>query len=335
MSLSLLGIISLNLAFERVMLMKRVEKLEALETEELLGTLPKEAQIPIRQAVRDYVELHRSKEALRVSNEHFFGLADEILDNQRILLKSISQHKFDVPSELTSIAQRKLLSRFRLSLDAVSEDDLSFWLDPRSRDYFEAGAAAIKRGTKINRIFIITVAELINRRNDLVEVLKRQHQAGIGWAIAIAEEFDPDVTELDLPRDFALLDKDKVVTFFKKRGSRFEAIFNTPDNQKILDTQRTLYRNLISECWVANSRFKGQYKDGWAPQDINAIQNKTQISNSRLKADINLDIDDNAAPFVYLVDDVSRIEETMQNLARIVSDWRKFRGFDLPRGSQH
>jgi hypothetical protein len=307
LSLLMLGAIALVIGFERLFLIQRLEKkLESFSAaNDKLRSLPLQIQKLAEQGIQDFVALYEIKKKLRNINQPFCEIADEILNDQARLLNSLAGGRLFVPENQIPRAHEWLAKSFKKRLDAVSHDDLRFWIDGARGDsikasYFNLNRQAVKSGTIVTRIFIFTSRDLVEHSNEIVDVLKRQHQVGIGWGVAVEEEVNQAGLKslLDkspsIAKDFALFDGGSAVSYFRKFHSRnFEAVFATYDghsNIEIVNIQKEIYKILVTECWLANSQFVDLYPDALASKQAkDDVKKQASIYHDRLKAWISQD----------------------------------------------
>lgn len=325
-TLLLLGAVALYLSVERPWLFfalkKSIEQLNETATikeARLIQSLPDNSRKSINEFIERYIELNLLKEKTR-QNIAFSNIADKILKEQTEILDKLSVGQLEYPETQIPTAHRWLSGEFRHRLDAVSDDDIDFWMEglrgePAPADYFELNTQAVKNGSIITRIFLLKARQLEIRFEDIVKVLISQDRAEIGWAIAIKEFLsDRELERLQKTGrtsvDFALFDGGKAVSYFRKfYGRRFEAVFQTHDehfNSDIITAQKNIHKHLISECWLVNKQFKDIYfpptnHSGFIPggeqirtnkpdmeeypafKDIEEIKEKAKRYNSRLE----------------------------------------------------
>lgn len=306
-SLLMLGSLAISIGLERVVLMQRLEKkLEAFTgVNAKLHALPTLSQKLVEQAIQDFVNLYEIKRRGKNINRPFCEIADETLTDQAGLLKSLAKGRLFVHENQIPYAYELLAKNFRKRLDAVSHDDLSFWADGAQGDwikaaYFDLNKQAVKDRTIVTRIFIFTVKDLVERSKDIVDVLKRQDQVHIGWAVAVDEELNRrEVKALlgkshDVAKDFALFDGGSAVSYFRKfDGRKFEAIFAADEghpNFEIIKTQKDVYKLLVTECWFVSERFVDLYPGALdSKQAKDEVKKQASMNNNRLRALISQD----------------------------------------------
>lgn len=334
--LILLGLMGLNLSLERAMMARRIDRLEDQDVRSHFDALPIEIRPHVASCIQFCEQIYRLRREARKEDEAFPEIVDDLLANQFTLLENLAKGFLNLPYEHTLLAQRALTNLFRERFDAISQSDLDFWLDNSqvTWEYFNINARTIKYGAVVNRIFVFSVFELIRRREDIVEVLRRHQKAGIGWGIAVNEELEPDVAESPLPLDFAMFNGDRVVSQFRKRdGRRFEAIFSTPNNKELIRGHRDLYCKVIAECWMVSTKFKETFAQGLPEEDLEMVLNKAKVSNSKLQQSVGLEVVQ-ADPFVLEVPEQSDIPDKIAALVRIIKEYRELRGLEVPDGER-
>jgi hypothetical protein len=305
--LLMLGALAISIGLERFVLMQRLEKkLESFSgAKAKLHSLPPSSQERVERAIQDFVDLHEIRKKLRNINRPFCEIADEILNDQARLLDSLAKGRMYVPENQIPRAYEWLANNFKKRLDAVSHDDLRFWVEGAHGDlikaaYFDLNVKAIKAGTIVTRIFIFRVKDLVERSKDIVDVLTRQDQVGIGWAVAVDEELNqPWLKALlgkshDVAKDFALFDGGSAVSYFRKfDGRKFEAIFATDEghpNFEVIKTQKNVYKLLVTECWLVSKQFVDLYTGALASnQAKDEVKKQASMNNDRLRTFISND----------------------------------------------
>src|SRR5262245_8111814 len=274
--LLMLGALAISIGLERFVLMHRIEKkLESLSG--VIGkfhSLPPPSQRQVEQGIQDYVDLYEIKKKLKDVNDPFCNIADEILNDQSRLLNSLAKGRLFVSENQIPRAHEWLAKSFKKRLDAVSDDDLRFWIDGLRGDltkasYFDLNRQAVRAGTVVTRIFIFTITDLTNQPEEIVDVLKKQHQVGIGWGVAIEEELNKGELKLllgksaSIAKDFAIFDGGSAISYFREYdGRKFEAVFATykgHPNIEVVNIQKDVYKILVAECWLANQQFVDLY----------------------------------------------------------------------------
>ena len=211
----------------------------------------------------------------------------------------------------------EIMKIFCKRMDAVSENDLDFWISSTGKEYFEkstkfAGRSGRFESANISRIFILNNDNLC-RENELAKILEEHFKKKIGFAICSEHHVESLITrykindnEEDSPRlDFALFDEDSVVTFFRsEKGNgdrkRFKAIFkvNQTDsefnkNNNLVKTQRKIWVDIIYNCTLVSSHFVDgltsaatwtelEYIKKHAGSDLQTLKNKQYTPDNEM-----------------------------------------------------
>jgi len=224
---------------------------------------------------------------LSTENSSLAGVGQELISRRDLQLSRLSKGQVEVRGTETTHIQELLLRNFNQRFDAVSDRDLAFWTlrddNQIAHDYITLMLGALQDGTTVTRIFIVTDEDLENNADTLIEVLNKQDKVGIGWAVAIYEELGPLTKDGGVAIDFAILEntnKQKVVTFFRDYrdlSRKFIAIFDTKNNKQQIQRQEAQYRRILSQCWMANKRFKELRKDILdGPSQLSGSNNHTR-----------------------------------------------------------
>lgn len=343
-TLVLIGLIAIDLSLERFTSIRRIEKkLESIEGFKRLDYLPEELRESITNSIKSHVDLQYLKKIIQAyvnlqylkdnskkSNPHFCLLVDNILNDQLLLLNGLSHGILSVPEDQILAVHSKLANHYVRRLDAVSNQDIDFWSGKSSiaEKYFRRNEEAIKNGTVVTRIFIFSILDLVKRSDEIVSILERQHRIGIGWGVAIWEELEYEVSHTNLPLDFALFDRDKAISFFRKKETHeFEAIFlprKGHENEARIRGQRELHKNLIIECWLANNIFKEKYAAALLPGELKEIKEKMLKLNETLKETLSPDVVEDDV-FVLVASGLNDIKPKVEQLTRTVQQWRRTR----------
>lgn len=274
-------------------------------------------------------------------NSVFYELGNELLRDHRETVKNLGEGRIEVFGMDTPRLQGLLMSSYKQSFHAVSDRDLSFWLmeenEQMGKEYFKANVQAVKNGTAVTRLFIIKAKNLRFRLDDIKKVLIKQQQAGIGWAVAIYEELNyQNRGSRGLSLDFALFgwkdpERAKAVTFFREYRDRvrsFRAVFNIDGNKKnidVIDGQTTLYKGLLTECWLVNQKFKIHCKDL-----IIEIRTKLKDNNNSIIARLNsvkeIELKKDQDFLIEVVEE-TEIEDSLKLMNDIsLVNWRWYKG---------
>ncbi|HVQ37799.1 MAG TPA: hypothetical protein VMS31_09710 [Pyrinomonadaceae bacterium] len=332
-TLILIGLIAVDLSLERFTSIRRIEqRLEGIEGAKELNDQPLEKRELIKRSIQHYIDIQKLKHKSRRSNLSFCHIADEILEEHVALLNSLATGRLNVPNDQIPAAHGKMSSYYKERLDAVSETDLDFWSDRSSiaEEYFKRNVRAVRNNTILTRIFIFSIPDLLDRSHEVIAVLERHYRVGMGWGVAILEELEYEVVHSNVPLDFALYNRDKAVSFFRKQeAGRFEGVFlpyEGHENEIRIINQREVYKKLIAECWLANHIFKEQYPGALTPVELAEVVNKTSRYNRNLSAVLGPQIVEDDT-FVLLANNPGAVESKVKQLSEIVMKWRKVHGY--------
>jgi len=321
-TLVLVALLALHFCIERFTVMHRVEK--RLGFLDIVGT--KEIPPKMKSMVNSFVSSHVKLQELRShhDNAHFPSFVDKILTEQARQLRELSKGKLNVPSAQKANFNRELMKLYKKRFDAVSEDDLEYWAEmkPDAAAYFNVGAEAVRRReTIVTRIFILTLDDLSNQTDKVVKILVKHQKAGIGWAVAVQEELDPEVTNAGITPDFALYDVDKAVSP-KDADKRFETIFATHENSRRISEYVELYGNLVPECWLVNKHFGECYSGALEPSEaLDDVKKKCEKNNKKLNDILGRIVTEDAV-FVLVASEPDEVPAKVEMLVRIVNEYR-------------
>lgn len=335
--LSVLSFIAIHLAVDRTVHARRRKELaERLERLELRAEAREAAYVDYLKATGHYIRVQAIRRYLAAKGyDGFPKLATDLLREPFTLLESLAEGRLDIPEPQIPAVQSSLGLLFKKSFEAVSDDDLDFWLDTKgavAAGYFEQNITAIRRGTAVSRIFITSLRVMDKRLPDIATVLKRQQDAGVAWGLCLKDDFDPDVkNKYDAQTDFALFDGNEVVTYFDVRSMRrFNAVFNThgerisSGNDQQFAVQRQMHTMLLGECWIVNARFANWYTDPKlvAQHVIDALNERALRHNDLLRRSFpNLSTPDRS-PFLFVVNANSEIEAKLKDMHQLAKKFR-------------
>lgn len=289
------------------------------------------------RAAGHYIQLQDLKSRIQPYNSEFSVVAEESLREPFLLLERLARGRLDVP-ELEISSVMALLSRsYSQRIDAVSNEDLDFWLgrEPVASEYLRQNKSAIRAGTVITRIFIISVKDLDSNMETLKRVLCDQYELGVRWGLCISDEFDSDLRHVYNVRfDFALFDKGKAITYFRKTTTRrFEAVFSTGlthhENDREILRQMELYSKLIGECWMVTGGFQETFAGAFANSKypvegaVESIQRRGQAHNELLRAAMGDQVTVEGDPFVFVIRSMDEIHAKLNKLADTVRKYRE------------
>ena len=340
--LILLGVIGTHFAIERFATISRLEhKLDLVHDVALLADFePRQRNIHAR-ATRDFVELQRTIGRLTTDDEFFRPLSVELLESPALLLNRLALGRLIVPPYQVVAAQQQLGRVFTSRFDAVSEKDIDFWDESVESEeyfiaagYFRQNSDAIKRGTIVTRIFVVTLRDLNEKIDRLVRVLERQQRAGIGWAVVVFEELEDEVRRTGGRLDFAIFNSGQAVSYFRREyPRRFETVFRIrshASNEREIRLQLRLHQLLIAECWLVNDKFLLTYAGAHpvdALEEIYALLDRHNAHLDRILGEPANREDDH---FVFVVKDAIETRDKLNLLRELVAKYRVRRGADPP-----
>jgi hypothetical protein len=341
-SVALLSVIAIHLAIDRTLLANRsnrrmgrvLDRLSTIEDRLRALAVRDEDGKEFLRATGHYIKVQRLRNYLSDRKQAGYAtIAKELLHEPFTLLESLADGKLNIPEHQIPAAQAALGRVFGKSFEAVSDDDLDFWLDTQDAvavGYLEQNVTAIDRDVPVTRIFITSLKAMGKRMDDLAAVLTRQHHLGIGWGVCLRDDFDADVKNMFAARtDFAIFDGGEVVTYFRKRSMRrFLAVFNTHGapsgrrNDAEVDLQKKLHTSLVGECWIVSRKFSARYTSGEmvGQEVVSAVAARGSRHNELLREKYPDAGEIDAAPFLFVVDKVTDIQQkltSMYELARL------------------
>ena len=317
LTLAVLALMGLHFCIERFSVMNRMERRTAFLDLAGIKSIPKAIQSEIEELMKFRHALRKLESQTQQTNEEFGDIAVGILKEQTRQLRGLSEGRLNVPRDWKIISCQKLMNHYKERFDAVTEDDLNYWASSASdaEEYLELAESSCRQhGTQMTRIFVLNLSDLRLKTANVIRVLRRQEQAGIGWAVAIREELPYEVKHREIPLDFVLHNGNKAVSLSRKRDRRYETIFAT-DNTESLRLYQQMYKDLIPACWLVNQRYIDNYL-GALPdksQDENEIKGLVQGRNKKLEG--LTDIESKDGVFVLVV---TKPEDTMAKVKKLV-----------------
>jgi predicted RNA-binding protein with PIN domain len=167
--------------------------------------------------------------------------------------------------------QKVLLKHFKQSAYSVSDRDLKFWLNGfcehiKSSDeliakqFLRLNIDAVNKGTKVTRIFIFKDSDFNHNKADIVAVLAKHQEAGIGWAVLIHEELPTHLKSAQQSFDFCLLDEQSAVALLSNYNMdskrRLYVLLNVPGSLRArIEEYGALHQQLVAQCWLASKGF--------------------------------------------------------------------------------
>jgi hypothetical protein len=267
-TLFIVGTICLSLLADRVYLNQRLED-DVSKALSKINTLSADLRDRLIKAILDLVSFQQAKRKAALQGNAFANLGDRIFDNHMKLINSLADGDLLVPGDQTAFYQRQILDYYYRRFDAVSEDDINFWIRPTlsAGEYFtDLSLSVSRRETIVNRILVLTIHDVCSRFDEILEIIKKHHRHRKGIAIAIEETLHPTLRQNNAPRDFALFDGSKAVSYFTNKsdpdGWWFKVSFAvTPQNERNIATQKQVLVMLLAECWLVNGYFVANYPE--------------------------------------------------------------------------
>lgn len=226
-------------------------------------------------------------------------------EEHRMLFHALANGRLELPMYSSPHGNRVLMQHFRSRIDAVSERNLGFWLEPTGSHYYEESVVTRTKdanGRVATRIFILTAEDFRQRNDQIVRVLERHFLDQVGFALVIGEpDYDLDYRSLQddvrklkrrglsVQLDFALFDGNAAVSFFRRRPSNesFEAVLATNDDQhennELIMAQRSLWVRLIAESWLASSHFAQSIDSTLSPDESDTVCKSSKRYNEALQ----------------------------------------------------
>jgi hypothetical protein len=282
-----------------------------------IKSIPKAIQSEIEELMKFRHALRKLESQTQQTNEEFGDIAVGILKEQTRQLRGLSEGRLNVPRDWKILSYQKLMNHYKERFDAVSEDDLNYWASPASDadEYLQIAESSYRQHrTQMTRIFVLSLTDLKLKTASVDRLLRRQEQAGIGWAVAIRGEVPYEVKHREIPLDFVLHNSNKAVSLSRKRDRRYETIFAT-DNTDGLGPYQQMYKDLIPACWLVNQRFIDTYK-GALPdksRDENDIKELARERNKKLEGLTEIESEDKV--FVLVV---TKPEDTLVKVKKLV-----------------
>jgi hypothetical protein len=317
LTLAVLALMGLHFCVERFSVMNRMERRTAFLDLAGIKSIPKAIQSEIEELMKFRHALRKLESQTQQTNEEFGDIAVGILKEQTRQLRGLSEGRLNVPRDWKIISTQKLMNHYKERFDAVSEDDLNYWASPGSdaEEYLQIAESSYRQHrTQMTRIFVLSLGDLKMKTVSVERLLRRQEQAGIGWAVAIRGEVPYEVKHREIPLDFVLHNANKAVSLSRKRDRRYETIFAT-DNTDGLGPYQQMFKDLIPACWLVNQRFIDNYK-GALPdksRDENEIKELAHERNKKLAGFTEIESDDKV--FVLVV---TKPEDTVVKVKKLV-----------------
>jgi len=330
----LLGAVALHAIFQRVASYQTQATIDLLraKTEDLVS-LDKARRNFVR-AMGNFIEVQDLKFRLHHTNPAFGVVADRLLAPSFRVLEALTAGHVNVPENLVTSAFAIMVESYDNRFDAVSNDDIDFWHDNKNiaPRYLGRNIEAIRRGLVVTRLFVVPQRQICDEgeRHRLTAVLSQQALVGIGWALAIYEDFEPNLPPG--PLDFTLFDTDRAMSTFRREGERrFIAVFNTngliSTNDERIAEQAKLYEALLTEIWMASDTFVQSFL-GNNEQMLTRLRMETDLYNRRLYEAVGKVAEHQVFP--YLVSKQQDLAERLAELARTYQDYQKYQAQRRP-----
>lgn len=191
---------------------------------------------------------HPALNAFRQTSEQQIGFFEKEQAGGRFMKDAVEMpHAFET------------LGQTHSSFDAVSRDELPFWLpdpsDPFAEEYYRLGMDLARSGKQVTRIFVLS-QEQIEQAGVLKQVLLKHLLDGIGFAVV---PFDPLPTHLRKRArelDFGLWDHGSAYSVFRQReggyARKMEIVFSCAGRNSDVTTKLSLYREILPHAWLVD-----------------------------------------------------------------------------------
>ncbi|HEY0152401.1 MAG TPA: hypothetical protein VGB92_10405 [Longimicrobium sp.] len=209
--------------------------------------------------------------------EYYRRVASAELGAHRASLRRLAQGTYSAPESQVDQMLDSVLDSVS-TYAAVSHRDTAYWRNrhPEALKYRRHLDTA-SRAKAVMRIFIVSLSDLRDQWDELMEILYDQEGIDVRWGLAIEERLDPSIASLwnsevepNLPQlrpdtyDFALVNGGEVATFFIRDIARGErhllAAFNVPARETAVRACAGLYTRLVSEVWIGSQSFGTDWK---------------------------------------------------------------------------
>lgn len=193
-------------------------------------------QVDLERKVDSSIAVLRDEIAWKFSMFENLEKIDDIKLRNDIyeLVEQISKGK--IPPNIAATRTRSLLSgaarKMQTSYYAPQVGRLLEWKShARQRTYFEGNVAALARGVKIERNFLLRKSEAMPEGKwdkDVQEVLREQMECGIEVRILWLEDLDVRGPRFDVEQEFAIFDDKEVMIVSRKYGN---TLFRLPSER--------------------------------------------------------------------------------------------------------
>jgi hypothetical protein len=299
---AVLGLLVLLLLLDHEQTARRIEKIEDLNLHSRLLGLSEKAFRKIDLALTDYVSIYAHWKFQKRHAPHAADFLSAYTDEHLSALRTLRHGRLEVPHRLQSHVQHMILQHMHTRFDAVSDQDLDYWLQNESSDYHEAIRSSRRRsGTIVNRIFIFSTAELRERTQEIARVLRVQQKSGFGWGVAVWDEIDIHQRNANNVFDFAFSGNDGVLTYFRKEPNKprkLEVVLPTKENQAEMQRQRDVFAHMIGECWLVNLQFATSCSTNLTPEQLGIAQKVATTGNEHVIQMLKLRTDLHSHPLL-------------------------------------
>jgi len=325
LTLAVLALMGLHFCIERFSVMNRMERRTAFLDVAGIKSISKAVQAEAEELMKFRNALRELESQTQLTNKGFGEIAVGFLNEHTLQLRGLAEGRLDLPRDWKIISYQKLMNHYTERFDAVSEDDLNYWSNPASdaEEYLQIAESSYRQpGTqmKMTRIFVLSLSDL-ERTARIEKVLRRQEQAGIGWAVAIRGEVPYGVKHSGVALDFVLHNGNKAVSLSRRRDRRYETIFATNSLDSLRPYQET-YKDLVPACWLVSQRFIDNYQ-GVLPDGSRDQDEIKELAGERNK---KLGLTEGESEDEVFVLVVSKPEDTMvkiKKLVKLVNDYRR------------
>jgi hypothetical protein len=220
----------------------------------------------LKKTIENYISVLTASADSRIKS-----FSNSILGELESALANLNMGYVEVLGTKIEEMQKELLKHFKRSAFCVSDRDLKFWLNGFcehikscdeliAKQYLRFNIDAVSKGTKVTRIFIFQDSDFNHNKADIVAVLAKHQEAGIGWAVLIHEELPAHLKSAQQSLDFSLLDGQSAVAVLSNYNMdsqrRLYVLLNVPGTLSArIEGYRALHQQLVAQCWLASKDF--------------------------------------------------------------------------------
>ena len=159
------------------------------------------------------------KECLERGNKIVKDCKHKLADLQRGIIELKNEEVFDIAIKRMKDVKKTVKATHL----ALKPDQGHKWKKESQKKYYEANKEAIKRGVKIQRIFIFDKEYILNKNYEIIdremlEILEEQNKDGINVLLLDKDEIPEDIKQNVLAADFAIFDDSLVQTHYYNIG---------------------------------------------------------------------------------------------------------------------